>query len=115
MLPHSFHYAGIRFLPGAFPLLFDLDVSSLTDRDEGLDIVIPMAAKQLRDLVEGQTNLAKIKLLLDQYFLKKVAAADSIDKRLYNAIMIILREHGALNLKSGNRYWNKPKATKTSL
>ena len=101
MLPYSFHYAGIRFLPGAFPLLFDLDVSSLTDRDEGLDIVIPMAAKQLRDLVEGQTNLAKIKILLDQYFLKKVAAADGImDKRLYNAIMIILREHGALNLKS---------------
>jgi AraC-like DNA-binding protein len=101
MLPHSFHYAGIRFLPGTFPLLFDLDVSSLTDREEGLDIVVPMAAKQLRNLVEGQTNLAKIKVLLDQYFLKKVAAADStLDKRLYNAIMIILREHGGLNLKS---------------
>ena len=100
-LPHSFHYAGIRFLPGAFPLMFDLDVSSLTNRDEGLDIVIPTAAKQLHDLVEGQTTLAKIKLLLDQYFLKKVAPTDSImDKRLYNAIMIILREHGALNLKS---------------
>ena len=101
ILAHSFHYAGIRFLPGAFPLMFNLDASSLTNRDEGLDIVIPKAAKQLRDLVEGETNLDKIKLLLDQYFLKKVAAADSImDKRLYNAIMIILREHGALNLKS---------------
>ena len=81
--------------------MFDLDASSITNRDEGLDIVIPMAAKQLHDLVEGETNLDKIKLRLDQYFLKKVAPTDSImDKRLYNAIMIILREHGALNLKS---------------
>ena len=101
MLAQSFHYAGIRFLPGAFPLMFNLDASSLTNRDEELDIVIPMASKQLRDLIEGETNLDKIKVLLDEYFLKKVVSADSImDKRLYNAIMIILREHGALNLKS---------------
>ena len=101
MLAHSFHYAGIRFLPGVFPLLFNLDASSLTNRDEGLDTVIPMAGKHLCDVIEGETNLDKIKLLLDQYFLKKVSAADSImDKRLYNAIMIILKEHGALNLKS---------------
>jgi len=99
-LAHSFHYAGIRFLPGAFPLMFNLDASSLTNRDEALDIVIPRVAKQLRDLVEGATSLARIKLLLDQYFLKKVTAVSIIDKRLYNAIMIILRDHGALNLKS---------------
>ena len=100
MLANSFHYAGIRFLPGAFPLVFNLDASSLTNRDEALDIVIPAGAKHLRDVVQGETSLTKIKLLLDQYFLKTVSTVSTMDKRLYNAIMIILRDHGALNLKS---------------
>ena len=63
------------FYRAHFLSLFNLDASSLTNRDEGLDIVIPMAAKHLCDLIEGETDLDKIKLLLDQYFLEKVAAA----------------------------------------
>ena len=97
----SFHYAGIRFLPGAFPLIFDLDASTLTNRDEALDSVIPVAAKQLVNFVEGHSDLEKIKSALDQYFLKKISASRGcMDKRLYNALTIILKGHGALNLKS---------------
>lgn len=100
-LGRSFHYAGIRFLPGAFPLIFGLDASSLTNREEGLGDVIPGAATPLGDIVAGQSDLGKIKSALDQYFSTKLAAGNGLmDQRLRNAIMIILKQHGDLNLKS---------------
>ena len=101
-LDNSFHYAGVRFLPGAFPVIFNLDASTLTDREARLDDVLSLpAARELHGVLDGQTNLQQIKPILDRYFLKKVADSRGVmDARFCNAIMIILKEHGTLNLQS---------------
>lgn len=100
-LNHYFHYAGIRFLPCMFSFIFDLDASSLTNREEALKDVRAIVATQLGNIIEGQSSLGKITLILDQYFLKKVEVKRrAMDTRLYNAIMTILKGHGALNLQS---------------
>ena len=46
-LPKTFHYAGVRFLPAAFPYLFSIDGSELSNRYEKLYVVIPMLANYL--------------------------------------------------------------------
>ena len=49
-LGSSFHYIGIRFFPTAFPLLFRVDASTLTNRFEALPSVVPTFAHQLAEL-----------------------------------------------------------------
>ena len=99
-LDFSFHYAGIRFMPSAFPTLFNINASELTNRDEVLDQVIPSIAKQLVDLLEAQYDFTKIRNIFNEYFLKKVEASGFIlDKRLCEAILIILKSHGNISLK----------------
>jgi hypothetical protein len=100
-LGRCFHYIGIRFLPGLFSAVFNVDAASLTNREERLDDVLPKVASQLKNIIEGQTHLEKIKFSLDQFFLKKVASIhNGVDGRLSNAIMIILKTQGTLNLES---------------
>ncbi|HEX6222939.1 MAG TPA: helix-turn-helix domain-containing protein [Chryseolinea sp.] len=100
-LDTSFYYAGVRFLPGAFPLIFGVDASSLTDRDEVLSDVTPEAARHLTGCIAGQSSFDDIAAALDVFFLKKLAGTrDVIDRRFYNAVAIILKEHGTLNLEA---------------
>lgn len=100
-LDTSFHYAGVRFLPGAFPLIFGVDASSLTNRDELLSDVSPSVAKQLKMHIAGRLSLNDIRTALDDFLLKKLAVArDGIDQRFYNAVVIILKAQGTLNLEA---------------
>ena len=98
-LDATFHYAGIRFMPAAFPLIFNVDASELTDRAEQLDVVVPTAAKKLTDIFESNPGFQGIKASLDQYLLMRVEdIRHNEDRRLQEAIFTILKTHGSLNL-----------------
>jgi len=100
-LNYSFHYVGIRFLPSAFSYFFNVDASSLSNREESLDTVAPTLAKQLSELLEGQRQFGRIKIIFDGYFLKKASAIESmVDKRLYDAIISVLKARGTINIQS---------------
>lgn len=100
-LEGSFYYAGIRFMPAAFPLIFYLNASELTNRDESLFDVVPLLANDLVQQLASAFDFEKVTRILNNYFLKKIETIKLFqDKRVYNAIHIVLSSHGNINLKS---------------
>ena len=98
-LGDNFHYFGIRFLPTAFPLLFQVDASELTNRFESLDSVLPSLSHSLSPLTEFSLNLETLKTQLDPFFLSHFSSTSfSPDPRLYQALDQILTHHGTLSL-----------------
>jgi len=97
----SFYYAGVRFLPGSFPLLFNVNAAELTDRDEHLSDVVPFLARDLVQHLESYSKFNSVNTILDNYFIKRIETIPlNPDKRIYNAINILLSSHGNINLKS---------------
>jgi|SRR5688572_3397508 len=60
-LGHSFDYAGIRFMPAALPYIFDINASTLTNRDESLHDVSPAFAKHLKERVKYQIGFDPVR------------------------------------------------------
>jgi AraC-like DNA-binding protein len=95
-----FYYVGVRFLPAAFPMLFHVDASTLTDRYEDLFNVVPSLAVELSQQIDGGKDFQKIKQVFDNVLYNRLKLNHRAeDKRLYNALAIVLRAHGNVNLK----------------
>jgi hypothetical protein len=62
-LDRSFNYIGIRFFSGAFASLYHIKSSLLTNQVQFISDVIPGDSKTLKNVVAGQTNIARIKPL----------------------------------------------------
>lgn len=96
-LGNSFSYFGIRFLPAAFPQLFKVKASELSDRFENLDSVVPDTSLFIRENFHPGDDSLDIKSRLDQHFLKILNKNELIaDKRLFQAIDLIMKSSGAL-------------------
>lgn len=96
-LGQTFNYIGIRFLPTALPLLFNIDAGELTNKVEALPLLLPGVARELGHVASAPAFLQTVKLSLDGLFLRLLARIDpQPDNRLYEAIDIILRSQGTL-------------------
>jgi len=99
-LPQHFHYIGIRFLPTAVPLLYQINASELTNKLEWLRDVLPTLSKDLSDLTTNKIQLSEIKTILDNYFEKKVSTTNlDLDSRIFEAIHHILQSQGTTHLE----------------
>ncbi|RPE14344.1 AraC family transcriptional regulator [Chitinophaga lutea] len=99
-LPPVFNYIGIRFLPAAFPLLFNIDASALTNRFEHLGQVLPHLSAGLTRLAQHPAFLANLQQRLDQFFLHILSNTHfHRDGRLFDAIGIILNARGVLTVE----------------
>jgi AraC-like DNA-binding protein len=100
-LPPVFHYIGVRFLPAAFPLLFHVNASELTNRFEHLALVVPRLSAGLAALAGQPGFSGEAATRLNNFFLQTLANAPlQADSRLYDAIDIILNAGGALAVES---------------
>lgn len=96
-LGRQFNYIGIRFLPTALPLLFNIDAAALTDKVEALPLLLPRVARELGNIASEKHFLRSIKPSLDNCLLQMMSNINPHpDKRLYEAINIILRSQGVL-------------------
>jgi AraC-like DNA-binding protein len=96
-LKKDFNYAGIRFFPGAFPALYHVKASELTNQCYSISEVMPRTFGQLKALLAGQSALAPVKLLLDDYFKKNMLAEGiNVDSRFVASFYDILKAGGAL-------------------
>ena len=94
-----FNYVGVRFLPTAFPLLYHIDASELTNQVVAFRDVAPAATGQLTDLIAGHTTLEALIPRLDSYFMQEFMSANlDPDRRLTNALATILASGGKLNV-----------------
>lgn len=100
-LENSFHYIGVRFLPTMFPSLFKVDAKELSNRFERLELVVNKTSKFIADSFSDDDELATIKSKFDDYFfgLSKSANTD-LDRRFQNALNIILKNFGVVNVQS---------------
>ncbi len=100
-LDPSFNFIGIRFLPTMFPQLFGIPASTLANQAVDLKTVLPETATFIQQQLNTQKEISDIIPQLDQYFLKKLANCSfDDDARLYEAIAIILKNYGVLNIET---------------
>jgi AraC-like DNA-binding protein len=100
-LPDSFHYVGVRFLPAAFPYLFSIDGSELSNRYEKLDIVIPQLAKYIANNFKPEYAAEKVVHLLDSFFLHWMQQhPPTTDHRFMESVLHILKNAGTLQVES---------------
>jgi len=98
-LESEFNYIGIRFLPTMFPQLFNVNASELSNKFESLESIVPKTFKYISVHFHKELNRAAIKILLDEHFSSIILKIDfDLDSRLYNAINIILKNYGVLNV-----------------
>jgi AraC-like DNA-binding protein len=99
-LKKNFNYAGIRFFPGAFPALYNVRASELTNQCQPIGEVMPRADAQLKALLAGQSLLRHIKPRLDSYFKNSILAGSvNVDFRFITSLHNILKTGGALSVE----------------
>lgn len=95
----EFNYVGIRFLPTIFPQIFKVNASYLSNKFQNLDEFAPKTSQFIAQHFYGEMSINEIKACFDNYFegILKETIFD-FDSRLYNAIDVILKNYGVLNL-----------------
>ena len=100
LLGASFHYAGVRFLPGMFSYLFSVNASEISNSVEGIDSVHLKTAKFLIESIQPGSSISDFRHLFDKYFLKNLLQIDQrFDNQVYEALMIILKKSGSINIQ----------------
>ncbi|MDN3586459.1 helix-turn-helix domain-containing protein [Pedobacter aquatilis] len=99
-LGNLFHYVGIRFLPTMFPMLFNINAKDLSNLAQNLDGIIPSIAKFISDnFTKHSTKLYRANLL-NTFFKNYINHHRfTYDSRVQNAINIILKNFGVLNIE----------------
>lgn len=96
----EFNYFGIRFLPGAFSLLFNIDASELSNRSEYLDSVQTDLYKGIQQLMETCVSIEDLCDSANNYFLKYIANSEiTFDNRFAKALAYILYNKGMVNVE----------------
>lgn len=97
----EFNYFGIRFLPGAFSLLFNIDASELSNRSESLDSVQTDLYKYIQQLMNIPVSVEDLCIGTDNYFLNRIANIDvKFDNRFYKALACVLHNKGIVNVET---------------
>jgi hypothetical protein len=99
-LGNSFNYVGVRFLPTMFPQLFKINAADLSNRYEQLELVVPDLAKYIADHAYEAMQSERLIALFNLYFKRLISQITfDDDHRLYNALAIILRKFGVVDVE----------------
>jgi AraC-like DNA-binding protein len=99
-LGHTFHYAGIRFLPTVFTRFFGISADELNNRFETLDNVVPEIASYIANHISPDSSLPYIKRMLDHWFLNHLTQTEVTgDPRVTEAVRIILENSGTISIE----------------
>ncbi len=100
-LGHSFHYMGVRFMPGAFPALFGNVAHELSNRFEPLVAVNKKLSVFISNNFTPNDAFHAIASRLDFFFISALHEQKAtIDARFYNALTIILKSCGQLSIQT---------------
>ncbi len=98
---NSFHYIGIRFLPTMFPQIFNINASKLSNQTENLATLNSEISNFIIKNFNKEISIDKTKILFDNYFSELILKVNfNNDKRLYDAIAIILENFGVINVEA---------------
>lgn len=98
----SFNKIGIRFLPTMFPQIFRLNALEVSNRLVELQLIIPYISRFIANGFNENQRIDEVVAILDSYFIKLFSKATfENDNRLYEAIDIILKNCGTLDVQNG--------------
>lgn len=97
----TFHYTGIRFLPTAFPQLFDCNAQHLSNQSQPLSAVLPKLSQWMGITLQPTYSLeqvataftVKLKPLLD-------SKVPNVDRRFLKALNTIFEHKGHLDIET---------------
>ncbi|MBX2816209.1 MAG: helix-turn-helix domain-containing protein [Saprospiraceae bacterium] len=99
-LGHRFHYCGVRFFPGAFPLCMQVNAESLADQFQELVAVHPDLAHQLKtpfeEIDSPDDDLRVVANAFSDWL--EVRQKLSKDHRFFDALNMIYNQAGVVNL-----------------
>lgn len=97
-LGNNFDYIGVRFLPSAFPSIFRVSASSLSNHYHPLNTVLPKLATWVATTLSPEWDFSVIAELIS-IKLKSIISQIAIDTdlRFVNALQIILEKQGMLD------------------
>ncbi|MGV3765203.1 MAG: AraC family transcriptional regulator [Chitinophagaceae bacterium] len=99
-LPQFFHYAGIRFLPGAFPLFFPVNAADLSNQSLHLEEVNKTCSTFLETMAATFQDAEAFKQQADAFFLPRVHNAFlAADPRVLNALELLINNSGNVQLE----------------
>jgi AraC-like DNA-binding protein len=96
----KFDYIGIRFLPSAFPLLFDVNAKALSDQSQELQAILPNLSQWIKRNVRCKMSFDKIcELLTDKFYRIIQAKKFNLDFRFFNSLKLILQKKGHVDVE----------------
>ncbi len=95
----TFNYIGIRFLPSMFPQYFKIDAAELAQSVTELALVLPPLSAFISQYIDARQSFCHIRQVLDAYFLQYYLNGFDEDKRLSQAIYIILKQAGNIRVE----------------
>lgn len=99
-LENSFHYVGVRFLPTIFPQVFQVNASLLSNKFQHLKEISPATSAFISSDFYQSLSSTQIPAIFDSYFFSVIDVKNfDKDSRLYDAIDLILRNFGVVNLE----------------
>ncbi len=98
----NFDYIGIRFFPAAFTQLFGVDAKTLSNQSQELNIVLPKIASFIEASIKPEHSLVSIAALFNDHLAPITRRAEfDFDPRFYRALLLILENHGHLEIEKG--------------
>lgn len=98
----SFHYFGIRFLPSAFPLLFDINAETISNTSTELKTVLPQFSSWISRQIFSDSTFEQSSKKIENYLKKYINNFKStVDERFINALIVIFEKKGFLNTETG--------------
>lgn len=96
----EFNYFGIRFLPGIFPLLFNIDASELSNHYERLDTVQPYLYNVIQQSKNKCSCFQDLCNELNHYLINHINKIDKFfDHRFFCALETILKSKGSIHIE----------------
>ena len=96
----EFDYFGIRFFPGVFPLLFNIDASELSNHYEHLSAIQPYLFHVIQQLGYKGFCFQDLCNELNICFINHLNKKDELfDNRFYYALETILKRKGLINIE----------------
>lgn len=97
---NNFHYAGIRFLPAAFPLLFGIDAKKISNQSQPLTGVLPVLSEWISANIQPRQSFEAICRLLNQKIEDSIQGKRiEYDSRFLEALQLILERKGHLDIE----------------
>ena len=96
-LGRSFEYAGVRFYPFMFPLLFGISAEKVVNRFLNLEVLLPELNRNIKSHLEDKANSGTLLEVFNEVlssYITKENGLYSLDSRFYNAVDQILQSGG---------------------